>query len=347
MKTYKCKVCDYTAKTKAHLKQHNNSAKHKRNVKGEKKEMKEYYCTSCHYETYYKNAFDKHCQSARHIRKSSGEVVKKKRPICQFCNKMLKNLESLRRHQERYRKYDVYSKYAYSTKISSAVRRELEDFFLKHGNVTGMDVALARTEQKRILRTRAKKEKDREAKEQLESRLRVLEERKEKDREMALELKPGDEEEDEDEDDCDCEEKQSKHDYEKMKRRHERIPRRIHYNDKAYAIDRGDNPEMGIADMIIEAYDDEEKIPSPKARCTKVPDWYDVEQDPLFRSEYPRPSKDFWADVDWRSSQEQDDIDQGRDTSVYGPQVYPEPKKKKKSKKKNKKKKKTMKARKT
>ena len=310
MNTYKCNHCDYESKTKAHYQQHCSTKKHKRNVEGKAEEVKEWYCVGCDYQTYYKDAYQKHCNSAKHKRKVSGAPTKQQIPICNFCQKKLKNMESLRRHKERYRKLDVFAKYIDSSKLKSQDRRELEDYFLTHGEETGLDpLQWHRMKQYKrcILEGRIKREKDKQAKTRLEQNLKFVEEKEYVEPELSCD----------ESDESEEEEKDTKADMFKRQRQDEMVPRTLFFKGKEHKMPKFEDIEVTIADIYIDAYKDEPRIQSPKRPQVKVPEYYDVNQDPLFRSHYPRPKSPF-ACGDWRKERDEQDRQRGVDDSVYG-----------------------------
>ena len=348
MNTYKCDHCDYKTKTKHHYQQHCRTKKHILKVQGKvverthytcqgcnfltyykdayekhcltKKHQRtlqgkikedEWYCACCDYHTYYKHAYKKHCDSAKHKRKVSAEPCEKQQiPICNFCQKKLKNMESLRRHKERYRKLDVFAKYIDSSKLKSQDRRELEDYFLTHGEETGLDpLQWHRMKQYKrcILEGRIKREKDKQAKTRLEQNLKFVEEKEYVEPELSCD----------ESDESEEEEKDTKADMFKRQRQDEMVPRTLFFKGKEHKMPKFEDIEVTIADIYIDAYKDEPRIQSPKRPQVKVPEYYDVNQDPLFRSHYPRPKSPF-ACGDWRKERDEQDRQRGVDDSVYG-----------------------------
>ena len=260
MKTYKCQVCDYTAKTQGHLKQHNNSAKHKRNVNGEKKELTDYFCACCNYTTYYKYAYNKHMKTAKH-RQNAGEVIEKKpvkddeddkEVLCQFCYKKLKNSESLRRHQERYRKYNVYKDFIFATTMMVGARKQLEDMFLKHGTPTGVDAMKVYSEKLRIVKARIKKEQDPKIKKRLEQQLEHIKST----RATYYKVLMSDTSEKGIDDGTEPISKtvkiSTKKDYAKKQRQEEMIPRTLYFNGKEHKMLSNESGYTPIAEDYME-----------------------------------------------------------------------------------------------
>ena len=93
---YFCESCNFTTGYKQNYLKHLSTAKHRRVIFGNKKELGDFYCECCDYRTVRKQNFIKHLATEVHL-----ETKKDATLTCVYCEKKYKTRAGLWKHKKK------------------------------------------------------------------------------------------------------------------------------------------------------------------------------------------------------------------------------------------------------